>query len=467
MKKTILILLIIGGITTAGSFQVGRVIEAELPAILTRVANLGQMQIEITNYQRKLFRSEVDTTITLASISGSLEQLHLNHQIWHGPFPFGKSSNGQWQFIPMSALVETRVDRDNPPSGLIGTAFKTFPELYNAIDLTGFDFAGNGTSNHSIPGFNKAVGSGTEELTIAWQGIHGRTVIDKSIKSIKGEIDIPAISIFSETSRLETENIKSSYRIFEDYGGLLLGDVTMDTAAINLSRSRARTELRDIQFRNAARLHEDTVSYSIAIGFEQATSAGQSYGPGGFEIDFTNLDATAIRAVQKQLQTIQSKMKKLSEEEIRTRIIAIYAKALPALMKKTPEIKLNYLNMSGPGGEFWSKGNILLENPTGTKIKDMNALLGTLRANIDSQISKPLAQNLLTTLIKGQLASARAAGQLGDIDDDRFDVMATEAAEEQLSKLVADGALVDEGGNYRAKLTYINRATTLNGQPFK
>jgi len=466
VKKIILILIFIGAVVTAGSFQVGRVIEAELPKILDRVADLGQMQISITDYDRQLFRSTVKTTISLASVGGTIEQIHLRHNIWHGPFPIGKSSDGEFHYAPMSALVETMVDHDNPPSGLIGNLFENCPELYDSIELARFDFAGNGTSTYHIPGFAKTFGSGKNELAFEWQGLTGQATIDKSIKKINGETVIPKIRISSETGRVETEKIHSTYRIFEDFGGLLLGNITLDTEAISISSGRSRTELSDFQFRNSASLNNENVSYSIAIGIEKINSTGQIYGPLGLELDFAGLDAATILEVQKKLQTIQSHVASVSEEKIAAEVFAIYTEALPELIKKSPEIRLNYLNMSSPNGEFWSKGKVVFENQPGARINSINDLLGAILANTDIQISKPLLLNLFSSSIKGQMHSAREAGQLGDVDDEKFEKMTAEAATEQIEKLVRQGALVDEGKSYRALFEFKNRKMTLNGQPF-
>mgnify|MGYP001811785449 CR=1 FL=1 len=467
MKKIIFTLILIIGIVVGGSFQVGRVIEAELPTILERVGELGQMKISITGYERNIFRSSVTSEISLASPGGKHEQIFLRHEIWHGPLPFGQSSDGRWHFKPMSAVVETSVDRTKPPSGLIGDVFAHCPELYDSFELTEFDFAGNGLSNYSVPGFERSFGEGDETITLDWQGMNGVATIDKSMKNIKGNVTIPSVRILTETSRVESSNIRSSYRVFEDFGGLLLGNVTLDAATMSLSSNQGKTELNDFQFRNAAQLEEDTVSYSISIGIETIMTAGETYGPAGFELDFTGLDAATILKVQKQLQTIQAEVKALTEEEISNRIFAIYADALPELIKRDPEIKLNYLNMTGPTGEFWSQGVIRFTNPGGRKINDMQSFLATIRASSDSQVSKDLLRNILTGLISEQLAEAKEAGQLGDISVEQLIVMAEGASIEQLNKLVADGAIVDEGKNYRALFKFEKREATLNGKPLQ
>ncbi len=466
MKKVIFILILLGGLTVGGSYQVGKVIEAELPTILTRVAELGQMQISITSYKRDIFRSSVRSEIVLASISGSREQIFLKHEIWHGPFPFGQRSNGAWQFKPLSALVETTIDQDNPPSGLIGKLLELCPELYQSIEVTRFDFAGNGAARFDVPGFKKTLDTAENSFHIDWQGITGNAAIDKSMRDIKGEVLIPYAKISNQQGFIALEESRTNYKIYEERG-LLLGQVTADATSIETGSGRNRTVLKDLQFRNAAKLNDDLASYSIALGIESLQTGSATYGPAGLEVDFVSLDAKAILGVQRKLQTIQSEVKELTEQEIANRVFKIYAEALPDLMKKTPEIKLNYLNLTGPDGEFWSKGNILFENRLNKPIGDINSFLGTIRAKGESQISKALLKSVLAQTIKGQISPARTAGQLGDINDDQFNAMAAGAAAEQLANMETGGLLVAMGDKYHVDFTYKNRQAVLNGKPLQ
>ncbi len=465
MKKFILVLILAGGLTVGGSYQVGKIIESELPRVLQRVGELGQMQITITGYERNIFRSSVRSEIVLASISGSREQVSLNHEIWHGPFPFGKIRSGQWQFTPLSALIETRLDKSIPPSGLVGELLELCPELYESNEITRFDFAGNGTSTYSVPGFEKSFGAGDEAFDLSWKGISGTAFIDKSMKRIEGNVVIPAIRVAGQKNGIIFDNIRSDYQIYEEFGGLLLGNVTVDTGAIEIGDARNKTTIQDIQFRNAAKLNDDTVSYSVTIGIETLQTASETYGPAGFELDFINLDAASILEVQKRLQTIQMEVNKLAEEDISKRVFQIYIEALPGLLQKKPEINLNYLNMTGPSGEFYCKGSILLENRMNRPVKDVGSLLSIIEAKGESVVSKPLLQNMLTTMTKSQLAQARDAGQLGDISADQFNGLAAGTAVEQLAQLEARGTLIPKGDNYHTEFTFKNRRALLNGTP--
>ena len=465
MKKAILILVLIGGMVVGGSYQVGKVVEAELPQILARAGTLGQMQINIRSYERNIFRSTVRTEIILASISGSREQVFLRHDIWHGPLPFGQSRNGEWQFTPMSALVETTIDRENQPSGWIGHILELCPELYDSLDQTRFDFAGNGSSTFTAPAFEKSFGEGNSAFRVNWGGMTGTVNIDKSMQSMRGEVRVPAFKLTTADGYVSVDASRSNFNIHEDFGGLLLGNFTADTQGIDISTRSDRTLFSDLQFRNTAKLEEDLVSYSIAIGIESMQTGNKTYGPAGFEVDFVGLDAPTILEIQKKLQSIQTQVKTLSEQEIARSVFAIYAEALPTLIQKKPEISLNYLNLAGPGGEFWCKGIVHFENPQNRAIKDVDALLATIRASGESQVSKALLQNLTSGFMVGQLTQARAAGQLGDMSDDQFRDLAAEAAAKQLTQLESSGVIVADRDNYRIDFSYADRRAILNGKP--
>jgi len=467
VKKVILILILLGGMVVGGSYQVGKVIEAELPNILSRAGALGQLQINIRSYERNIFRSTVRTEIILASVSGSREQVFLRHDIWHGPLPFGQSHNGAWQLTPMSALVETTIDRDNPPAGWIGHILELCPELYDSLDLTRFDFAGNGTSIFTVPAFEKSFGEGEAAFRLNWGGVSGTINIDKSMQSMRGEVLMPPCKLTTADGYVAVDSSRSNFKIFEDFGGLLLGNFSADTQGIDISTRSDRTVFSELQFRNAAKREEDLVSYSIAIGITSLQAGNKTYGPAGFEVDFVGLDAATILEVQKKLQSIQTQVKSLSEQEIARSVFSIYAEALPTLMKKDPEIRLNYLNLAGPGGEFWCKGNVRFENRLNHAINNIDALLATIRATGESQVSKALLENLASGFMTGQLTRARAAGQLGDMSDDQFLDLVTEAANKQLAQLEGNGIIVADRNNYRIDFSYVDRRAILNGKPLQ
>jgi len=465
VKKAILILVLIGGLVVGGSYQVGKVIEAELPNILTRAGALGQMQINIRSYERNIFRSTVRTEIVLASVSGSREQVFLRHDIWHGPLPFGLSRNGNWELTPMSALVETTIDRDTPPSGRIGHILELCPELYDSLNLTRLDFAANGTSTFTVPPFEKSFGEGEAAFRINWGGATGTADIDKSMQNMRGEVLVPPFKMTTADGYVAVDASRSDFRIFEEFGGLLLGNFTADTQGIDIRTRGDHTQFSELQFRNTAKLEEDQVSYSIAIAIASMQAGNKTYGPAGFEVDFVGLDAATILEVQKKLQSIQTQVKTLNEQEIARRVIGIYAEALPTLMKNNPEIRLNYLNLVGPGGEFWCKGNVRFENRLNHEINDIDTLLATIRAAGESQVSKALLANLANGFMTGQLGKARAAGQLGDMSDDQFLALVTEATNKQLAQLEGNGIIVADRDNYRIDFSYADRRAILNGKP--
>jgi len=467
MKKIAIIFAVVIAVAVGVTDWIGASIEKRFPLFMQQAAEISQMQLTIDSYDRGLFRSSARTTITLQSLDREGVTIALQHTIWHGPFPFGADSLGNWHLQPAAALVETRLSADTADPGVVGMLLELLPELRELQNLTVIGFAGNGQTDISLPAFQRDFVTNEIKTSVDWGGLSGSETFDASLSNISGRFSMPGLSIIRPDFVVKANGIDANFRLSLAENGLLLGQVNLNAADIAAGERGAEPTfiLKGFQFRNAARQDNDTVGYSIEIVADTLLAAGRKAGPIGCELDFTQLDTATLVAVQRQLQALQLDTNEASGEDVGERIIGIYAEALPALLQKSPKIDLNYLRIQSPDGDLWGKGSLIFAGDSATPITDFSSFTGIITGDSEFQISATLLQSILREILAPQLTMMRENGQMGEIDDIQFAASLDQAIAGQTASLVSQGILVEDNSNYRMQISYNNRQALLNGKP--
>lgn len=463
MKRLLILLTVIAAAFTGSFYWVGTEIETRLPELLQRASQVGQFKIELTSYDRKLFRSSAVTTITLPG--EAREQVILQHSIWHGPLPIGQSGYGKWFFSPAAAVIETTVSDKTARQGAIGEVLTLLPGFAKLHDLTVVSLTGAATSEIAIPPFQQQVSVEGNTLNFDWGGLIGSRQFTADLTSMEGEATIAGIKIDGQPAEGGLTNLAATVSLHEDKSGLLLGNVTLDIATIDFGKGNAPAaiSIKGFQLRNAASVENDLASYAIEIAADAVQSPEIDLMPAGFEVVFSKLDADTILGVQRRLQTLQTDLVDLSENDISQQVMETYLEALPALIRKSPEINLTYLRARTGKGEIWAKGKVVLsdeENTFGGNPDDLSRLV---QAEGEAQISVTLLQALALKPLQASMEAARKAGQFGEISDQELNEMIDNSVQQQLDLLLTQGMLTLDGDKYRTNFSYRDQVATLNG----
>lgn len=462
MKKIVIIVLLIVAAGIGTPFWVGKQIEEKLPAYLQRAAQIGQFNIELTSYERNLFRSQAITTLTFHGVQK--EQIVLQHSIWHGPLPIGKTSDGQFLLSPAAAVVETTFPSDTLQQGTLGKLLELLPDFGALHDLTVVSMSGSSKSQFTIPAFNQDFMNDGSSVHFEWGGLSGTSNMNSDLSRIENETTISGIKITDPTSETEIGSLATSIKVHEGPSGLLLGNVTLDSSAITVGPRGLSPEfsVKGFQLRNAAKLDGVTVNYAIEVAVDEVAHPTMTFAPAGFELLFSRLDAATILAVQHQLQQLQTTIVNLPEHDIVQQVADIYLAALPALLQNKPEIRLNYLRAQSTDGEVWAKGNLTLSDESNSAITFDN-LSRLVQAKGEAQISGDLLLTMVRQSLRPNMESAWQEGQFGDISKDELNNMIDTGSQQQIGALVQQGMLTYDGKNYKIDFSYSNQQATLNG----
>ncbi len=468
MKKLVFFAVLIISTIFVSTLWIGSTIKERFPVFLQQAAELGQARVTVDSYDRGLFRSTAQTSFVIQTTDGSSpERLTLHHTLWHGPFAFGIDHTGNWHLQPAAAVIETRLADTGTHDGMIGQLLEFLPELRNLHDITIIDFSGTGRSQVALPAFKRDFVHDEIKTTVEWGGLTSDETFDTTLNNISGRINIGGLRIIEPQLDLVSGKIDTNFRLNLTENGLLLGQVNLNAESIT-GGDRGPTPsfvLKGFQFHNLANQENGTIGYSIEMVADTLLIAGRQIGPLGYEIDFSRLDSATIIEIQSQLQALQLDMPEESSDELGTRILSIYSAALPDLLKKSPEISLNYLRIQSPDGDLWGKGKVVFNGADLPPITDLEDFAGIVSGDSDFQISASLLQAVLREFLTPQMLMMRDSGQMGAIDDAAFEASLEQAISGQIANLVAQEILTEDGNNYRLTLAYKDRQATLNGKP--
>lgn len=464
MKKSIIVLLLIVTAGAGSPYWVGQQIEEKIPEFLERAAQVGQFNVELTSYDRGVFRSTATTTISFQGVK--TEKIVLQHSIWHGPLPIGQTLTGGWHVAPAAAVIESTLPSEVTQQGMVGELLELLPGFSAFHEVTVLSLAGDATSNITIPAFEQQLNLEGDKANFEWGGLVATEHFNADLSEIEGEATLSRIGLSDPSMEGEITALATTFRIHEDASGLLLGNVTLDSDTISFGSRGLAPEfsVKGFQLRNAARLEDGLVSYAVEIAADQFNNPTLGFAPVGFEVLFSHLDAATILDVQRQLQNLQTDMVNLSEDEILQQIAAIYLNALPELLRKSPEISLNYLRARNADGELWAKGNIALRGDETADATSLDDLTRLIQAQGETQIESPLLLALTGKTLESGLKEAWETGQLGNISEQELHALIATRSQQQIDALVAQGLLAFDGKNYSMVFSYQNRQATLNGQ---
>lgn len=466
MKKLLAVIVLLTVAYIGLTDRIGATIEKRFPEFIRQMADIGQLNVTVDSYERSLFRSTARTTITLQGYDGQQNSISVEHAIWHGPLPFGQDSSGAWHFTPSAAVIDSRLPADAPGTGFFAVILGMLPELHGLHEITSVGFSGNGRAIISLPPFTRDYVADDLKTSIEWGGLNGTETFKTTLSSIRGQVESAGLTITRPDFAITIGKVDAIFRLNVAQNGLLLGQVNLNVAEISAGARGMEPSfaLKGFRFSNAASQDGDTIGYTTEMAADSLLADGRLLGPVGYELGFARLDAATIVNVQRQLQALQLGETAVAPELAGDKVLAIYAAALPELLKKSPEIQLSYVRVQSPEGDLWGKGKVVFDGSQTQAVTDFDSFIGMIDGDSEFQIAGTLLHAIIREYFLPRFALMRDSGQLGEVDDASFNALLDQAVASQVADLVAQGVLIEDSSNYRLQFAYKNRQALLNGK---
>ncbi|HBZ55102.1 MAG TPA: hypothetical protein DEO88_06825, partial [Syntrophobacteraceae bacterium] len=160
MKKGIIVIVVLlvlvvclwGGAT----YYFGMKTEQQYQTLLQKASQSRYFTFVNQSYERGFLGSKARTVMEVHSVPGAAAdnqtiKITLDQAITHGPFPIGKSGNGESQFKPVMAVVDTKFVPSPDAQGQFKELTAQVPEIGAIRDTTTLYLDGNGVEYFVVP----------------------------------------------------------------------------------------------------------------------------------------------------------------------------------------------------------------------------------------------------------------------------------------------------------------------------
>jgi len=413
---------------------------SEMGSTLAKVSG-GHARAE-SEFERGWLSSRAVTRVVIGEDETVLE---LQHDIIHGPLPWGLLAEGRIPTELVQGIVTTR--------WVLPAADAVLAEARTQIG-----FGGRTRVAFESPDYQQ------EQPPIRWGGASG-TLLSPSpdFSEVTGLLEAPMLGLAapagSQGPSLEVRDIVLAIDTQGEVGpGFAIGSISLSVGHAEVRGGDETLSATNLQWAQSGAFDDDAGTYTLTLSgsLDQVLlGAERRYGPGALEFVIRNLDPEAIGAIA-DAQTAGATPG--SADPVPELDLALVTR----MLERSPEIEIAHLELEGPDGTLHATGKVGIDGESPQVA--MGPMMAALAVEADADIFVPsrLLHRILDTFAAEQAAAAgtepASAGAL--------DINAAAIRTRWVEALLAAGVLVVEGDGYRVRLEYTEGSLRVNGQPF-
>jgi uncharacterized protein YdgA (DUF945 family) len=470
----VVLLILASGLWAGGTYWFGLETEKRYHALLQQASDAQFLKFTNQSYSRGFAASKAQTVMEFQippSADGKDQSLKITlaHDITHGPFPLGKSSDGSLLLKPLMAIIETRVVVSPEFRSTLEQLYGQIPEIGSMRDYTLIHLDGGGEENFTIPAFQHTFGK-EEKFTVDWKGLFLQFSFSPDLKGFKGSWNIPGLEIGGKGGELKVGRMKSTFDVYEAISGLSLGDVSFGLESVEiLDRQEAAKPssllMRGFSINVSNKVSGDIVNGIMAVRTDQLKLDDMRYGPAVFELALRNLDAASMARVQQIARETQAQLPPKSAGAIDMQLmLAKYAEILPGLLKKSPELEITQLSVKTAEGDFTGQAKIAIDGTKAENTQNLLMMINAITAQAELKVGERLLHSVARMTMKDKIIAEKQEQDGIAPTDQEIGAAASAVLNEQLQGLTAMNLIVKENDSYSAKASYKAGEVVLNGR---
>ena len=411
--------------------------------------NRSGMKVEINDYQRRFFSSDVVYTFHMKDENGKPLAISLKDHLQHGPFPLGALQDGH--LGPLLAhsraeLIATPatqawIDSQQGGSPLIiesqvgfggkGQSVWTFAPTEFKDDTSTFSFSGATVDMDFSNDFNDNSATGQFD---ALSVIDNETQESMHLKNFKFD----SATVGGMESKVQVNSA-----------------ATIDAVTLNQGSDNA------FSFENMTASFDSTQTGDIVDGalrydFGRMTLAGRDLGSASVGGKIQRLDIAALTALANEYEAAKARHGVQNDEdlELTDEDEALLREKLLAVLASDPAVSIDPLVWKNDKGQSSATLYISLVGPNDPKEQDVDVLLGQVlkQVKFDFSVSKPM------------LLQALSQAQIDEQQGLQLQVMAAMIYDQYVSRLQTLGLVKVEADTTASSITYENDSVNVNGE---
>ncbi len=438
-------------------FGMGLLTERTLEHTISMLDQSNGVWVELTNYQRGLFRSRALLTWKLRVPAHSM----LNKDGQHVNVP-----EAMYQ-MPMPLLIQhgpLGISQDHVYLGLgyAQTSMELPTEVNDVFDknyTTGsikpkinVSFSVNYlNSTHVsvvVPRFK--VISKKDNHKFEWLGMTSETQIANQGKRVRGTFALSGVEWQQNQVSLLIGPVESNYDLHPSASGLYMGDARVVFSSLRMTeQGKTLINMDNMRLDSSSNVLNMLFQSQAKLAVEQILFQDHKYGPMNVDASIKNLDSDVLAKINQQL-TDSSPDSKMNGQ----RILFTVLPEIPALVNKGAIFAVHELNLKLPEGDVHGSMHLVfpkenISNPIHLSQK----ISGGLKLTIGSQVLK----KWMTLWINHPWGSKKV-----EATTDNPEAL----ADSRIASMFQAGVLAKDGQDDSIELKLSNGHVLVNGHPF-
>lgn len=455
-RKIVLYVALFAIILGGGPYFTGQIVETKFQDVTKMISEFDPLSITILEYHRGWRKSTAKTRVVL---KGKLLQylvdspnkevsVILEHEIRHGPFVQVQDGNYRdWRFalaLVQSKLFLTEEARETLKAELGAT------ELFNIHGEISIEGAAQVNVDGKV--LNLKEHKGTDR--VAWQGMQGEWHISRDMKHLTGTMHLAGFDFdwngrhyFANNLDFKTDRSKTSE-------GLWLGKGSGTLQNIQVKDSQNQFMATGVILGGQMDTDNGKVDSSGTLHIDKLTYNNKNYGTIEGAASVKNLEAKIVKTLydlSHQAQTANAS----GADQVAQNILAV----LPQLLKSRPQLNVDSLIIHTDVGILEGVIHFAIGGSEASDMKNPQQLIQSIDAKTHFTLPKPLVREWLSNYYTKAAKVKQPA--LSDVE---IGQMVTKEVEEEISKQIKEGYLVDKDPNFEIDLEFVEGKLKVNGQ---
>jgi hypothetical protein len=423
-------------------YGLGFVAQHKYTQIIGMLSKSNTVQVSLVRYQRGWFSSDATIKISMQMPIGLVQQTTkpflITQHIAHGPVFSLLSGTGEKRLAVGQTLITTHA---HSPFGAL--------HMVSKVKLNGKLVGTFNAPTLQLHYTDVLHGENTAEL----QGVSGKFTLSPDLQQWIAAVDIPEISIKTDTFTQQLHNTHFFYNLNKSQSGLFLGKhiCTIDT----MTWSADFIPGKDLKVEKIRLVEQDAekdrkIQAKIDAELKYVTLKNATYGPQQLQITIRDLDVPALLAWTQALHpfsdTPLSSLQKYQK----------YRQLLLNLLSRGVQLKIEKLALVTP----WGTPSLVAQariapRPMSTFIDLMAGTQSRVAVHLPASFLMRVLERVVLPYMQAPVSAVTKTTPPS----------AMEMAQRQITEWIHNKWLLPEGDGYTMVILYQNQHMTINNQP--
>ncbi len=406
------------------------------------------LKIEINNYQRHFFSSDVTYTIHLKDEDGKPIDLKLQDHLQHGPFPLAALRSGE--FRPM--LAHSRAQLIASPASQ-----KWFDSQQGKSPLTVETEVGFGGSGKSVWTFAPTeLAEGSEKLSFSGGSINMDFSNDFNDNTAAGQFASLSLVNPERGQNFTLKNIKGHSTTTLGGQNEVTTQSTATIDALAIGEAAEAVTIEELTINLESRQKDKLLDGSLRYDFGRLMVGGIDLGSISVGGKTRQLDVAALAALASEYDAIQAKRGSADDQELtltQEEETLLHKRGM-AVLASSPSLSIDPLIWKNDKGESRALLQVDFVSPANGQSQPADVLLAEIlkRVELDLTVSRPMFLQAFTQA-QGDDQQKQQMEMLGALIYDQY-----------VARLRDAGLVKVDGDAAAAKVLYENNSIDVNGQ---